>query len=70
MTLALGLLAVLLGADLVISGVTKRPLGRLVLGQWDSPGAQAAAATATATKGGGNAASGGVYAGQVARNTA
>jgi hypothetical protein len=71
MTLALGLLAILGGTDLLISGITKRPLGRLVFGYWDAPGSTTAAAPPT----GANAASGGVYAppgpvGPVGGNTA
>lgn len=69
MTLALGLLSVLLGADLVISGITKRPVGRLVFGYWDAPGTDTTAAPPP-----GNASTGGTYApgstaGQVAKNS-
>jgi hypothetical protein len=62
MTLALGLLAMLFGADLVISGITKRPVGRLAFGYWDAPGGNTATATSAAP---GNAATGGVYAPQL-----
>ena len=53
MTLALGLLAILAGFDRAVSGVTNRPFGRLVLGNWDAPGA--------AINTGANASTGGAY---------
>lgn len=69
MTLALGLLAMIGGADLVISGITKRPLGRLLFGYWDVPGTDQSAAPPA-----GNASTGGPYApgataSQVGRNS-
>lgn len=66
MTLALGLLALFFGTDLIISAVTKRPLGRLVFGYWDAPGSDTTGAAPT----GGQAAapSGAPNAGQVRRN--
>lgn len=45
MQLALGLAAVLLGADLAIAGITNRSFTRLLTGNWDAP----SAATPTVT---------------------
>lgn len=61
MTLALGLAAVLVGADLIIAGYTKRPIGRLLLGYWDAPGASGLPTT-PAPSAPGNAMTGGAYA--------
>ena len=57
MTLALGFAAMLIGADLILSGYTGKPIAALLLGKWDTGTIQP---PQTSAKGTANA--GGVYA--------
>lgn len=63
MQLAIGLIAVFAGVDLVLAGYTKRPFSRLLFGYWDKPGSSSSSGPATLPPG--NAATGGVHAPQV-----
>lgn len=63
MQLALGLAAVLIGADLAISGVTKRSFTRLLMGNWDAPGSTSStASTGAGAKAPATAVTGGAHA--------
>lgn len=61
MTLALGLAVAFIGGAFLISGYSDRPIGRLLFGYWDAPGASAAVVP-PGKAAPGNALSGGVHA--------
>jgi hypothetical protein len=61
MNLALGLGATFIGAALVISGYSDRPIGRLLFGYWDAPGSTNTAPKAAPPEPG-NASTGGTHA--------